>query len=365
MATDYLEGKFPSYVLTEDTSVKPLKTYYYLSSGIYQRVLNAVATDNPKEKGWYQYVPNHTEEYRHNLMSYQINNIDHICGMMCMKLEQIPKTNLPRSTTDGTITLDWSSSFFDTNWNELIGNQPVPPFAVPFEMNLTVVKSLDLIVDALVTNDDPDSKITTLVNAINAIPACTGRTYTEWGYTFDPSSMGTASRIEDLYTCASLWNKTGYRKTLMFLQNKRDSYTAEADKAKVTVIINTMEACARTLVDLARRMTAIRIYEGDKFDCTFIEVPIRFSFKSKLYYRLCFREQLVAGHQYGQVMVNGSRELEMIEMTEPSDPTSKFITLDLPHYRDDLYPSDEQMQHDLIQNGKLWYTDVPFNGVLS
>ena len=362
MATDYLEKKFPTYVLTKDTKVVPLKNYYRLDGTSYKRVLDAAATDNPKSNGWYQRVLNHNREFHYHTESFQVNNVSYICSGMVRQMNLFPRWNLDRQTESGGTTINWRSSFFDTKWLDLIGDIPVPEYCVPFAMNIFFAKNINPLVKSIATNNGTSTLLSSFRSVIGL--STSGKTYDECGYKFESSTLGNSLRADDTYTCATYWSTIDWRTSKMIFQDAA-RHCSGADQQTLCQIVVKMDDCARTMIDLAKYVTEITIQPSDKFACRVMPVTPTFSFSGQTLYRLCFVNQLINNMRYGRIFVNATNELQMFSIREIQNPSTKFVSFDLPMYNPSSIPTTEDVLYDDIQSGKVWFTDVPFNGILT
>ena len=188
MASDYLESKFPPYVLTEDTSVIRFKEYFRKIGSKFQKIPNIDATVNPRSQGWYQFKSNHNEEFRFNVESHQVNNVNMVCDLMLNRLLEFPVKTLDRTRQVDEFTIDWTGLLSDTKWSETIGSFIVPPYCIPFSTNLYIAKHLNEYIDLYTSNGSTIDKLTTWETMRTAIEGfatamtatCTGKTYSEW-----------------------------------------------------------------------------------------------------------------------------------------------------------------------------------------
>lgn len=360
MATDYLESKFPNYVLTKDTSVVPLKNYYRKSGEVYQRVRNAAATDNPQVEGWYQRELQHNREFNYHVQSYQVNNIARICQLMMHHLDRFPRWNLPREAGG----IDWKSSLLDTRWDDLVGDYPTPDFTVPFSVNLFFGQHLLVLVDAIVSGLGLATEVGTFKTFLDALPSTsTAKTYSEFGYTFNVSTVGDVTRTEDFYTCVGLWSEIDWRRTQMLIQDQL-RHESGTTKATLQKILEFMDRCARTLVEIAKLTQAIEVVQPDEFLVKAIRVPNNVNIDGTVYYRLCFINQFVSNKVYGHAYATSTGEIKIFKFHPIENPVAKFAALDLPMYSADRYPPGyEQVPLDDVQFGKIWFTTVPFDGL--
>lgn len=347
--TDYLKSKFPNYVLTEDTTVVPYKNYFRSDGGRFTRILNP--TGNPKTSGYYQFaMQNHNEEFRHYVASHQINNIGTLCHAVLDTLDRYPKWTLPRTTTVGGVTLDWSTSFFDTVWAN-IGDMPVPDCIVPFSVNFYYAKHLNDLVDKLCSGTSAASLITTFENTATGTSPNLKETYTNNGYVLNPSTLGTEGRADDVYTLMYHWACVDWRTCLMIVQNKTSS----------TVIPEYMDKCARTMVDLCQKIQYTRIYDAQQLQCKMINVPATINVGGTTFYRLTFTSQLVANATYGEARADALDNIGVYWIRPVQTPASVYVQ-ELMTYDASLTVVDKEVSYMDVQQGQVIYTTVPFSG---
>ena len=360
MATDYLENKFPNYVLTKDTSVVSLKNYYRKSGEVYQRVRNAAATDNPQVEGWYQRELQHNREYHYHVQSYQVNNIARICQLLISYLDKFPKWNLSRDAGG----IDWKSSLLDTRWDDLIGDYPTQNFTVPFEVNLFMSQHLPVLVNAIVSNAGLSEEIEAFDAVLSYLPPIyTAKTYSEFGYHFNAGTLGDVTRPPDVYTCVGLWAEIDWRRTRMLIQDQM-RHESEDLKQSFQRILAYMDRCARTIVEVAKLSQSIEVIQPDEFLVKAVQVPNNVNIDGTVYYRLCFRNQLVSNKIYGHAYATSTGMIKIFKFHPVENPIAKFAALDLPTFDTSLYPPGyEQVPLDDVQFGKIWFTTVPFDGL--
>ena len=356
--TDYLKNLFPNYEPTEDTTVVPYKNYFRNDGGRFTRILNP--TGNPKTSGYYQFaLQNHNEEFRHNVASHQINNIGTLCHALLNTLDRYPKWTLPRKTTktvdDGhggtiDIELDWSTSFFDTVWAN-IGDQFVPDYIVSFSVNLFYVTYLNSLADKLAGNEDASALISEFESISTTSVPLLNETYTRNGYYLDPSTIGDPARSNDIYTLAYLWSCIDWRMCLLIIQSKTSS----------TIIPTFMDKCARTMVDLCKKIQYTEIYDASKLKCKMIEVPATIAVDGTTFYRLTFTSQLVADAKYGEARADGHDNVGVYFIREIPSPASVYVD-SLMTYDASYTVTSKEVPYMDVQRGRIIYTTVPFSG---
>ena len=347
--TDYLKNLFPNYEPTEDTTVVPYKNYFRNDGGRFTRILNP--TGNPKTSGYYQFVlQNHNEEFRHNVESHQINNVGTLCHALLNTLDRYPKWTLPRKTTktvdDGhggtiDIELDWSTSFFDTVWAN-IGDMPVPSYVVPFKTNLTIARSMLQMADSIYQGDE-------VRVIVHGTPKLT--TYSENGYTLNPSTIGVEDRKNDLYTLTYIWSQVDWRTIYMMAQQ----YDVEAGT------LDLMIKSARTMVDLCKKIQYTEIYDAAKLKCKMIEVPATITVDGVTFYRLTFTSQLAADAKYGEARADGHDNVGVYFIREIPSPASVYVD-PLMTYDASYTVTAKEVPYMDVQRGRIVYTTVPFSG---
>ena len=347
--TDYLKSKFPNYELTEDTTVVPYKNYFRNDGGRFTRILNP--TGNPKTSGYYQFVQHsHNDEFRHNVENHQINNLGTICHALLTTLDRYPKWTLPRETVINGNVIDWRTSFFDTVWSN-IGDQLAPDYVVPFDVNLYYARELNSLIDLLCSGADASGMISDFEMYANSTVATLPGTYTENGYSFDPSTLGERLRADDIYTLAYFWSCVDWRTCLLIIQSKTTS----------TIIPECMINCARTMVELCKKIMYTEIYDAVKLNCKMINVPATINVDGTTFYRLTFTSQLVANAKYGEARADANDNVGVYYIKEVATPAGVY-TEPLMTYDASLTVTAKEVPYMDVQQGRVIYTTVPFAG---
>lgn len=390
MTTDYLGDLFPPYQLTENTSVVRCKRYFRKEGSGYVPVLNIQSSDNPKAKGWYEFVSNHNKEFKYNVDSLQMNNVAAVCHTLMVKLQQFPVWTLPRVTEVGTIKLDWTGIFADAKWNETIGMMVVPEYTVPFSTNMFFAANandfLDTYIDFCKTGKtlaDWQTLNTTIQTFVNAIAVRTGKYYSDAGYSFDPTTLTSTTRANDVFTLTGCWEDIEYRTIVSVLQDcQRDVVKVsgtEAIKTNIDKMLITFRDCARTMVDLSMKTNSLEVLTKQKYvegvsgETTSISdhrsfvvkittIPATMDIGGATYYRLNSKKQFKSNAMYGVLLYNNDGSVSVLEPESVADPSSKFLELDLPEYSESISTASVDVPVVLVQNKKIWFTNVPFAG---
>ena len=372
--TDYLKDKFPNYVLTGDTSAKEYKNYFRKNGGSFDRIVGTVTIPSPNTT-IYEFKENHNEEFRHNVASHQVNNVATVCTALGEYLLKFPDVTLPRTTTVDGQDIDWSTTYFDTVWNERVGVMVAPPFVVPFSTNMyfarninKLVNDISLIIHNLGTSagwSSIASSISAFVNAANATVA-NGYRYVDYGYKFDISTIGNSTREDDVYTCATCWEEVDWRGSLMILQNARDAASAGTVSSRVNQMNNIIEcfdACARTMVDICQRTAYIRLVNARELECKMVDAPKQLTFNGTTYYRLEYTSQFDPDAYYGEARASWNGTVSIFSVRQFSSPVAVFNHLNLDDYNPIItLGNTKSIPLSDVQNGRLWYTNVPFEG---
>lgn len=366
--TDYLEDKFPNYVLTEDTSVVPYKNYFRKEGSCFIRILEPEG--NPNSQGLYEFRNNHNDEYRFNIDSLQINNVAAICQATVATLDRYPKWTLPRQTEiEGGIIIDWSTSFFDTVWNEGVGCVPVPRYAVSFATSMFLANNLNIIASAIAGHE---LYFWDLMREANGILPFNndGPTYSSRGYSFDQTTLGDDGRTADIYTCIHSWSFIDYRVCKMLVEDlKKDDLTSEEIQT-VDAFLNVMDRAARTIANLCKLIQYTEIQCASPKTRKMVTIPSEIDVDGTTYYRVEFTNQLVNGGTYGEARVDRFGDIGVFWMRQvisndpiahpPAYPVNSDELID---YEPGMTVVEKEVPYFDVQHGKVIYTTVPFEGI--
>lgn len=354
MATDYLESKFPTYVLTADESVVPFKTYYKrVGEHQFTKVLDPVAEDLGS---YYELTRNRFAEFHFGTETYQMNNVAHICRMTLKHLDRFPKMTLPRETEVAPgVKIDWRENFHDTVWAELIGDRPVFDYTAPFTMCLSFGQKVNPLLVKIVNASTLSSVAADLQAIKDTIVEGEGATYSDYGWAFNPKTLGSTTRDDDLFTCVYVWSEIDFRKAQMILQN---ASTGAPDYSEmIDSILDGLHRCARTIVCLGQLVSDVCICDASVFTCKLVNVPKTLTKDGVTYYRLVKQRQLVEGAVYGEAKSTQSGSIVLFSTETVSNPVARFAFLNLPTDPGEIKDPDE-IQKVLVQHGKVWYTTI-------
>lgn len=277
---EHLDNLFPEFSLTEDTTVKPFKYYFQKTGGEIKMVHDIVDGDtrNPSTLGWYERMYAHRKRYRFEVDSYMVNNVHSIMQAMVMRMTKLPARTLPRkeTITEGGTThvIDYTMLRHDTNWNEVIGTNPIPAFVVPFALNLYIALNANVWMDTLAGG--------TTLNIGSILTQCASlgegthfTTFGEAGYVFDPSTLGDISRADDTYTLANAWTMVDTRKIKYFLQKVIGFTTSTTIKDQYQHLIELIDKSARTMIVMSKRFngTVIKDVTTDGIAVDEVKLP--------------------------------------------------------------------------------------------
>ena len=367
--TDYLEAKFPNYILTEDTSVVPYKNYFRKEGSCFIRIIEP--DGNPSHQGLYEFRNNHNDEYRFHIDSLQINNISAVCQEAMATLARYPKWTLPRQTEmEGGIIIDWSTSFFDTVWNENIGCIPIHKYAVSFATAMFLANNLNVIVSSITGSDSSfwnlmQTAITTFSTVSNE-----GPNYSSVGYSLDPNTLGNTDRIDDVFTCIHRWSFIDYRVCKMIIEDLKRMDLSTTQKETVNSFLNIMDRTARTIADLCKRIQYTEVQYASPKTRKMVTVPAVITVNGTTYYRVEFTNQLVNGGIYGEARVDrfggvGVFWIRQIISDDPiaHPPAYPINSDDLIAYAAGMTVIEKEVPYFDVQHGKVIYTTVPFEGI--
>lgn len=361
MAIDYLESKFPSYTLTEDTTQIGFKYYFRKEGGIFKRFLGTVA--NPKLSGLYEATPSHRKEFVEHMDLYQVNGVANLCQTLAVKMATLPRRNVPRKLTVEGTTVDMTGVFCDTDWNEVIGSTIIPTFgsnfAIPYWPNIALVENLQACLAELAkpaptileTSSGPfpphPFKGEVLIGYV-------GGTYASCGYTNSYDDPKT-------YRLALLWSTVDFRQSLLIidaaLNKMTDSDAIWYLQRYREVFIN----AARTMCHLAKRFDAVLVQDfvDTPVVCKTVNIPKTMTVDGVTYNRLVCRDQIVSGASYGRLYVDFYGNITLPACIPLLTPAAKLSMIDLPDtaYDEDI-PSSESVTSASITRGDVWYTSV-------
>ncbi len=284
MATDFLSAKFPPYVLTEDTTAVRYKKYYTKSDDTYQLVLDMSIYSNPSEAGLYEFSNTHTEEFRYNVDSLQVNNVDTVCNNALEYFDKFPKSTLPSDSIydDGIAG--------DTKFDELVATANIPDYGVSYSM-MIFIDEIRQLVNLFASND---KKITTIASTITALwrklyaADTKQKTYAMSGYTGD--------NIRDLLC---IWSTIDFRQYRYLLESLYVYVKlVHSVRNRVKDIINYMERMARTMVDLSRKICAVEIVDCKKINAELINLPLTITINGLNLTRVLFTSDLKDNRRY-------------------------------------------------------------------
>ena len=394
MATDYLWEMFPPYRLTEDTAVIPFKHYFRKEGDGFSRIVVLNAT-NPKAAGWYEASRNHYEEFRHHCDSIKVNNVGVIAQMTLEYLigsdnypkikPGFPRCILPRKVGE----VDYSLNFHDPMFDEVVGTTPVPPFAVTFADNLWVAQYANALAAKIAANiasiETVDDWSTKIIDAITSYvldgytfaPVPPNKTYAYVGYNLDMSTLGDEGRAADVFTLFSLWSGISWRELLMIFQDAAMRLKQISDPNdmyyynSLVEFMKLFDASARTLVHMAKLINATiidcscKMQDGtitalaEKFKERVIAgIPASMEVDGTRLYKVEFRYQLVPNASYCLVVCDWFGNLMPTGIQQLSNPA---VTLaHLPVADSGEFDMTYALPYSQIQEGMLWYTNVPF-----
>ena len=377
--TDYLRAHFPPYALTEDTAVKPFKHYFRKEGEGWIRIVNPSATANPKTSGWYEATRLHHKEYQHHVDSIKVNNIGVLSQFLCAWLAGddrvhpgFPKETLPRQLGG----MDWTLNFHDTRFKDVVGSTPVPRFAVTFNNNMQIVTGTRALVISIAQNIgklydqwawselegkfDPQTLIDETVTQIKP-------TYEDYGYYFFPEDLGSAGRVDDMYTLAALWARTDWRQSFMMIQEAYKTLLALHGNGMVSDekvadwkrYLDMFDRAARTVAHIAKLVGSTVIVDAASFEEKLVtDVPPTIVVDGITMYRLAFQRQIVNGAKYGKLVSDWAGNVELVDINQEFSPSIKFAWLNLPE--SGAAPGNLTTPYHYVQNGNIWYTTVPY-----
>lgn len=282
MATDFLSAKFPPYVLTGDTTAVRYKKYYTKSDDTYQLVLDMSKYSNPSESGLYEFSNTHTEEFRYNVDSLQVNNVDTVCNNALEYLDKFPQSTLPSDSIydDGIAG--------DTKFDEFVTTENLPDYGVSYS-TMTAMDEIKQAIDLFTSSGDPTECIA-LFQAVVAkmVDTDVKKTYALSGYSSD--------NVRELLRA---WCTVDYRQYRYIVETARVRFkSVKTFTDGWTKILEYMDRMARTMVDLARNICAIEIVDCKKLTAELIDLPLTTTVNGLNLIRVLFTSDLKNNRRY-------------------------------------------------------------------
>ena len=378
MVTDYLRDYCPEYVRTEDTTVVPFKYYFRKDGDQYARIVDPVASSNPKTSGWYELSGNHNAEFKMNAEDHQMNSIDFVSSLLAKRIGALPKFTLDRTAIVDGISVDFRSEYFDTKWDEVVGSCPAET-KMTFSANWFVATQIQTLIKKLIESRlTVDSIILALLKQFVqvCVAAPSNKTYAALGYNFDVTTLGDANRTDDTYTLACAWGSFDFRQYLFILQETLKKYTKSSPSSETTnvlgKVINIFIDSARDVLKLAEHLNSVVIIDATELETKTIDLPSTIVQDGQTFYRLLFTNQLVDDRQYRSAVATYDRGSYVISVPEPKSvhDTSVFTvqspgmySYELTAYAGSNPPATSSMDKSLLEQGYAVYTDVPFSGL--